>query len=204
MPAKLPYLPSPGTVDTALKRIKEAARPTRFTTDFVKTVLLIKGGRGGSIPPFMKKLGFLNTDGTPTALYDKFRNDSTSRYAVGDAIRHGYKSLYQVNEFAHGLNDPELKGLILQVTGLEKGNSVAEQIYYTLKKLRAQAEFDEMPVTEEASEPQADIAVAPRAVAAGARGLNLAYTINLNLPSSTNPEVFNAIFKSLREHLLND
>jgi len=32
--------------------------------------------------------------------------------------------------------------------------------------------------------------------------LNLSYTINLNLPATTNPEVFNAIFKSLREHLL--
>ncbi len=34
-------------------------------------------------------------------------------------------------------------------------------------------------------------------------GLNLAYTINLNLPSTTDQAVFNAIFKSLREHLLN-
>lgn len=32
--------------------------------------------------------------------------------------------------------------------------------------------------------------------------LNLAYTINLNLPTSSDPEVFNAIFKALKEHLL--
>jgi hypothetical protein len=33
-------------------------------------------------------------------------------------------------------------------------------------------------------------------------GMNLSYTINLNLPPSPDPEVFNAIFKALKEHLL--
>ena len=33
-------------------------------------------------------------------------------------------------------------------------------------------------------------------------GINLSYTINLNLPPTTDVEVFNAIFKSLKQHLL--
>ena len=33
-------------------------------------------------------------------------------------------------------------------------------------------------------------------------GLRLGYTINLNLPATTDVAVFNAIFKSLKEHLL--
>jgi hypothetical protein len=33
-------------------------------------------------------------------------------------------------------------------------------------------------------------------------GINLSYTINLNLPAATDIGVFNAIFKSLKEHLL--
>jgi hypothetical protein len=35
-------------------------------------------------------------------------------------------------------------------------------------------------------------------------GLNLGYTINLNLPATSDPEVFDAIFKSLKQHLLRD
>jgi hypothetical protein len=35
-----------------------------------------------------------------------------------------------------------------------------------------------------------------------AAGLNLSYTINLNLPETSDVEVFNAIFKSLKENLL--
>jgi hypothetical protein len=33
-------------------------------------------------------------------------------------------------------------------------------------------------------------------------GLNLGYTINLNLPATSDPAVFNAIFRALKEHLL--
>ena len=32
--------------------------------------------------------------------------------------------------------------------------------------------------------------------------LKVGYTINLNLPETNDPEVFNAIFKALRENLL--
>ena len=33
-------------------------------------------------------------------------------------------------------------------------------------------------------------------------GLNLGYNINLNLPATSDPAVFNAIFRALKEHLL--
>jgi hypothetical protein len=34
------------------------------------------------------------------------------------------------------------------------------------------------------------------------QAFNFSYTINLNLPETTDVEVFNAIFRSLKEHLL--
>jgi hypothetical protein len=33
-------------------------------------------------------------------------------------------------------------------------------------------------------------------------GMNLSYTINLNLPATSDISVFNAIFKSLKENML--
>jgi hypothetical protein len=208
MPETLPYVSTPGTIDNAFQRIKEAATPPRFTNDFVNTVLQIKGGTGAAIPPFLKRIGFLNSDGTPTGLYERLRNPSTSGAAVAEAIRIGYKSLYRTNEYAHKLNDTDLKGLILQVTGLEKDNRVAQLIFGTLKKLKSHAAFDVEPEPEPPTVGGEDRTPAPPAfpitAAASARGVNLSYTINLNLPATTNIEVFNAIFKSLREHLLDD
>lgn len=206
MPASLPYLSSPGTVDTAIQKIKAAATPERFTTDFARTVLQIRGGTGAAIPPFLKKLGLLNSDGTPTPLYDRLRNDSTSKAALGEAIRHGYKPLYAVNEFAHSATDADLKGLILQVTGAPKGDRVAELIFGTLKKLKSHATFDGKGKAPESAQPSRTAEPIDRErdlseVAEGG-GLKLSYSITLNLPASTNIEVYNAIFRSLRENLL--
>jgi hypothetical protein len=42
----------------------------------------------------------------------------------------------------------------------------------------------------------------PPAATVQSNGLNLSYTINLNLPETSDVEVFNAIFRSLKENLL--
>lgn len=205
MAATLPYLSSPGTIDTVVAKIKSAATPSRFTTDFVGTVLQLKGGTGAAIPPFLKKLGLLNPDGTPSPLYDRLRNDGSSRAALAEAIRIGYKPLFSVNEYAYKAGDSDLKGLILQVTGASKGDRVAKLIFGTLKKLKAHASFDaEGGATS--SEATGDVTGRAsgqgRGDAAPGLGLGLSYTITLNLPASTNIEVYNAIFRSLRENLL--
>lgn len=219
MPITLPYLSAPGTIDSAFARMKEAATPARFTNDFVNTVLNIKGGTGAAVPPFLKKIGFLNPDGSPTSLYDRFRNGTTSGAAVAEATRIGYRALFQANEYAHKLGDAELRGLILQLTGLEKDNRIAQLMFLTFKKLRGHADFESAGTSVE--EPFRDGQPAPvgqpahavpggqastAAVISGGRGvhgLQLSYTIHLNLPTTTNIEVFNAIFRSLKEHLLN-
>jgi hypothetical protein len=210
MPATLPYLSTPGTIDTAFAKIKHAATPTRFTNDFVTTVLQIKGGTGKAIPPFLKKLGLLNPDGTPNALYDRLRNDASSKSAVADAMRIAYKPLFDVNEYAYNLSDTDLKGLLLQVTGAKKGDRVADLIYLTFKKLKSHAAFDGASRTPAAKQDERpDEATGASLRDSGSRawareGLGLTYTITLNLPASTNIEVFNAIFRNLRENLLRD
>jgi hypothetical protein len=205
MSAKLPYLTTPGTIDNALTKVKAAATPPTFNNDFVHEKLQIKGGAGKSIPPFFKKLGLVSDNGAPTALYQKLRNSSTAGEALGQAVRVAYRPLYEVNEYVHELGDKDLKGLILQVTGLEDGNRTAELIQATFQRLKKHAKFD---VTD-SDDSQLDAAdesslAAHRTTATGIKDLRIGYTINLNLPATTNVEVFDAIFQSLRKNLLRD
>jgi hypothetical protein len=206
----LPYLASPGSVKTAFEKIRAAATPERVTQDFMNTKLQIKGGTGSALIPFMKKIGFVASDGTPTELYKRFRNPSIGGTAVADAIKVGYAPLQQVNEYFYELPDKDLSNLILQVTGLDHDNQVAKLVFSTLKILKSFADFkhvdpDDPSETKEMipHKPQggSEFANAP---AGGKLGLNLSYTINLNLPATSDQAVFNAIFKSLREHLLSD
>jgi hypothetical protein len=71
--AKLPYLSSPGTLKSGLERIRSAATPDRVTQDFITTKLQVKGGGGFALLPYLKKIGFVAPDGSPTDLYKRFR-----------------------------------------------------------------------------------------------------------------------------------
>jgi hypothetical protein len=205
-----PYLVAPGSIRKCLDQIKKASTPDRVTQDFIQTKLAIKGGSGAALIPFLKKVGFVNSDGTPSELYKRFRNPRESGAAVAAAIKHGYRSLYEMNEYSHELADPEFKGLIVQVTGLAEDSPVVSLIQRTFKNLKEYADFN---VTDSASSSQLDQAVQKatgdkgnitRTGSASPPGMNLSYTINLNLPATADIAVFNAIFRSLKENLLGD
>jgi hypothetical protein len=210
----LPYMVSPGNIPKILGKIVEARRPERFTQDFLETKLGFSGGGARPIIPLLKRIGFLTSDGTPTSLYDQFRNPSTSGRAMAEAIRGGYKELYDRNEYVHDLTREKLKDLVVEMTGVERDNRAAEAIVGTFLALKELADFD-APAAEAAPASTGPLAreVAhsegvPRERSSHDRdvgknfGLNVAYTINLNLPETTNPDVFNAIFRALKENLL--
>ena len=188
MPVALPYLASPGSIKTALEQIKSAATPDRVTGDFVTTKLQIKGGTGAAIPPYLKKIGFVASDGTPTDIYKRFRNHVTSGAACAKAVKIGYRELTQANEYFYELNDKDLLALIVQVTGVEADSSVAKLTFSTLKTLKGFANFDEKESTEEDTangQLLTDLNLSKHTTlpphAEGRVGLNLSYTINLNL-----------------------
>jgi hypothetical protein len=210
MEASLPYLASPGSVKNALEKIRQAATPDRVTRDFVTTKLGIKGGTGYALIPFFKKIGLINADGTPSEYYKQFRNPATGGGAIAAAIKNGYKALGQVNEYFFDLKDNDLFALIVQVTGTEADSPVAKLTFSTLKTLKKFANF-ETPVSGEKlldsevpREGFREEPVLPRPIDSVNRGLSLSYTINLNLPATSDQAVFNAIFRSLKEHILSN
>lgn len=209
MAASIPYLLSATSLKSALDKIRSAATPPRVTKDFVNSVLLIKGGTGDAIAPYLKRIGFVASDGTPTDLYKRFRNLSTGGTAVAEAVRLGYKELASANEYFHTLQDHELRALIVQVTGLEVNSRVTAATLSTLKMLLSYADFNGVPDTQAtASNGQEAVALtdagSTNSVLNTSSRFNLSYTINLNLPATSDQAVFNAIFRSLKEHILSN
>lgn len=212
--SSLPYVTSPGNIGRALNAIKAASVPERVSQDFVKTVLKIPGGSGKQITTYLKKLNLASSDGRPTEAYTKFRNPTTSGLTIAEAIKHAYGRLYVRNEYMHNLSDEELQGLIIEETGQPHDSNPVKLALACINELKKHAVFDK-PVPDlpdaigdfargQADDfPQPDAVVIPKAGGNGI-GLNLGYTINLNLPATSDPAVFNAIFKSLKQHLLRE
>jgi hypothetical protein len=199
--AVLPYVPSYGNITRVLEKIKAASTPPRFTQDYLATTLDMTGGSARPVIPFLKRTGFLSSDGVPTELYKRFRNSGQRGAAAAEAVRIGYKPLYDINEYVHDAKDPELRGLIVQVTGSEEDSRVVISVVGSFKALRAFADFEATAQGDAAGEtPETGDKPGEQPELPG--GLNLGYTINLHLPPTSDVAVFNAIFKSLREHLL--
>lgn len=206
--AALPYVTSPGNIDRALTGIKIAAVPEKVSQDFVKTILKVPGGSGDQITTFLKKIGFTSADGSPSDIYKTFRNPTQSGVAVAASIRIAYAALYIRNEFMHELREDALLGLVTQETGQAHDSNPVKLICACIKHLKSFADFSgasEPALPRQVSEPRHETPQIPTDESPNlpqSFGLNLGYTINLNLPATSDPEVFNAIFKSLKEHLL--
>lgn len=202
--ATVPYLNAYGNITKVLDRIRTAQVPPRFSQDFLETTLDLSGGSARPLIPFLKRTGFLGSDGAPTELYKRFRNDSQSGVAAAEALKTGYAALYRVNEYLHDATDAQLKGIVVQVTGAEPDSSTVKGIVGSFKALKAYANFGPEPDEAERDEVGATTVREPATplVGGSGAGIKLGYTINLNLPATSDIAVFDAIFKSLREHLL--
>lgn len=207
--ASLPYVTASGNVEKALNAIKSAATPEAVSQDFVKTILGIPGGSGNQMTAYLKKVGFATADGKPTDFYKKFRNPATEGWAAAQALRTGYAPLYMRNEYMHQLADTQLRGLIVEETGVEQDSVVVTSVLGCIKQLKKFARWDAAPI-EDTNETRPPVARPGENQNSGGApptlpqtlGLNLGYTINLNLPATSDPAVFNAIFRALKEHLL--
>lgn len=77
--SKVPSMPGDGNIAKVLGKIKTAAVLDRFTIDFLSTKLGLSSGTARPVIPFLKRAGFLHSDGSPSERYREFRNDSLGR-----------------------------------------------------------------------------------------------------------------------------
>lgn len=202
--ANIPYMSAPGSVGKILEKIKEAGTPENFNADFLSTKLGFKGGNYRTFISWAKKTGLLNSDGTPTQLYKSFRNPTSSKTSLARAIKNGYAELYARNEYCHELDKKSFKGLVMEATGEAHDSKVVEIIVSTFFNAKALADFDAKPGDNEQDEVPIKRSAEQEVEKAETRKVHLGlnYTINLVLPKTDDPAVFDAIFKSLRENLL--
>lgn len=200
----LPYATAPGTLKRALDGIIVAARPEKFSTEFMSSMLKILGGSQRPIPPMLRKMGFITTDGSPTELYSKFKSDTARGQAALDGLRNAYSEIFRRNEHAQRATEPEIKDIIIEITGLQKSDQIVKMISQSFETIRSFADKSAAPSLDAPTVSYPEDAQSPNGSVnyGGGSGLGLSYHINIVLPQTDNIAVFNAIFRSLRENLL--
>lgn len=217
MAVEIPYVNVPGSIGKILEKIKEASTPETFSQDFLQTKLGFKGGNYLTFIPWAKKAGLVGSDGVPTILYKQFRNPTTSAKSLATAIKQAYSEIFSRNEYANELDKKAFKGLVMEATGEAHDSGKVEKIVSTFFNAKALADFNsnidsktaekaktKEDETESERKSQESYSQPPAIQLPKHKAIGLSYTINLVLPKTDDPAIFNAIFKSLKENLLND
>lgn len=202
MAKDIPYLASIKNLSSILDKIKVAQTPPKFTYEFLKSNLGFPSSSDRGVIQVLKALGFLSDDSTPTARYNEFRATNTSRKAMAAGLREGWSDIFLSDQFAYTRTPTELKSTFKNVTG--KSEAVSEKMATTFKALADMADFSvSEPIIVPANEVKSTIVESERIPESMPRGsLSLRNDIHIHLPPTTDVAVYSAIFKALREELL--
>jgi len=200
------YVQTYGQLAEVFKRISEGQAPDKFTRQHLKD-LGFTSAAFHAVIPLLKTLGFLGPDGSPTARYHAYRDHSQSRVVLGEAMREAYADLFTIKANPTSADRQLIEGKFKSAHNTSE--RVAQLMASTFYSLLALADIRSTTAkVAPAPEPRAEVTAATSAPTAvresspSAHRPTLHYNIQIHLPATKDVEVFNAIFKSLREHLL--
>jgi hypothetical protein len=204
------YTQKPGAIPAYFDAILDAQPPERFSIKFLEN-LDFTSTNDRLFVGILKDLGFLTADGVPQQRYFDFMDRSQSRVVLADAIREAFSDLFAVNKKANELGADDVKNKLRTLYAGKKTDNVIDRIAKTFTALCEYADFskaggvvkkegEEKPKdTKEEEQKKSDRGIT---TVGGAVALDsLQYHINIVLPESRDQAVYDAIFRSLREHL---
>ncbi len=198
------YVQVYGQLSELFGRISEGSAPDKFTTQHLKDWGYASSNYRAVIP-LLKALGFLSADGAPTSRYHEYRNTAQSKRIMAEAIREAYGDLFTIKAKPTNSDRALIEGKFKSVHNASPTTAkLMASTFYALLDLADLAASPEQKV--EVKEASAEVTPPMVQITEGAvKGHNrpsLHYNIQIHLPATKDIEVFNAIFKSLKEHLL--
>ncbi|MDF2366488.1 DUF5343 domain-containing protein [Sneathiella sp.] len=204
------YTVKAGAIPDYFEAILNAEAPERFSHKFL-VGLDFKSTNDRLFIGILKELGFIDTDGVPTPRYFEFLDRSQSPRILASGIREAYSDLFAVNKEAYKLSADEVKNKLRTLYAGSKKDGLIGRIATTFVALCDYADFtgpstkNDEPVKkdkiEEKPDQKDDIQRAKDKKSKSVNLDSLQYHINIVLPEAKDQAVYDAIFKSLRDHL---
>ncbi len=208
MDINVPYMASIKNVTAILTKMQNAGVPDAFGYDFLRD-LGFTSSNDRSVVKVLKYLGMLDASGKPLTPYREFTNHLKSPFILADRLRAAYDDLYLTDKNAHDKSTEELKGWFKSKTG--NGDAVAKKIASTFKAFASFADFSRAPATptpepqpppvDDLPEPEPIPKIVPKP-GESKLDLGLVYRLEIHLPDTQNVETYRAIFRALREEMM--
>lgn len=201
------YLTSTKNFEGIMNSILGARAPERFTNKFLED-LGYKSSNDRLITGVLKALGLLGETGEPTQRYYDFLDQTQSKKIIAIGIQEAYEDLFNLNKDAQNLSQDEVKNKLKTLTQGQKGDRVIESMAKTFKTLCDYADWTDLTTPSVAPPTKSSVVndnVEEKKVLNTQpqnKEMNLHYNIQIHLPETTNMAVYDAIFQSLKKHLM--
>lgn len=206
------YTVANGQLPEFFRKIQDGQAPDKFTQQHLKDIGFASTNHRAFIQ-ILKSLGFLTPDGTPTQRYHEYRNHAVCKKVMGAAIKEAYSDLFVIKEKPPASDKDIIQGKFK--SSFNTTDLVAERQTKTFFALLELADLDvqdtrtneplprdhvqETPPAEPDTHPAER--TDPQIVPPRSKSHSLHYNIEIHLPATKDIEVYNAIFKSIKEHL---
>jgi Family of unknown function (DUF5343) len=196
------YVLATNRIPDLFQKIRDGQAPDQFSHQLLKDWGFSSSNDRAFIP-LLKALNFLTPDGRPTQRYHSYRDHSESKRIMGEAIKDAYGDIFLIKANPTNADKAAVEGKFKSFHNVS--DNVAQLMAKTFFALLALADLsghttrkqkpDVMPSQEK--EIQTNHELSNRIALSG-----LHYNIQIHLPATKDVEVYNAIFKSLKEHLI--
>jgi len=200
------YMPSVKHLPAIMAKIVSGTAPDKFTVNHLKSIGFA-GSSERAVIPLLKDLGFLSEDGVPTQRYHDYRNPARSKQVLAEAVREAYTDLFHINAKPTDADRDAIQGVFKSKHNTT--DRIAELQAMTFFAFVKLADLDHQPKKPH-SEEKGKLADArdgqkddkPPVSPPHPDVLQLRYNIEIHLPATKDIEVYNAVFKSIKEHLI--
>jgi hypothetical protein len=208
------YLTSQKNFDGILAAIQAAKAPPKFTQQFLLD-LGFKSTSDRLAINVLKGIGFLSGDGVPTQRYFEYLDQTQASRVMAEGVMEAYADLFAVNTKAQTMSRADLKNKMRTLSQGKLTDSVLDKLAMTFMALVKHADFDAVKADtvdpggpgngddggdgdghESGGDGDGGEAPGRRLVVDG-----LIYNIQIQLPESRDPKVYDALFESLKKHL---
>ena len=200
------WVGAPNRVPEVFSKIRDGQAPSQVTNQLLKDWGFASSNDRAFIP-LLKSLGFLTVTGQPTQRYHDYRDHSRSKSIMGEALKEAYQDIFLIKAKPTKADQGAITGKFKSFHNAS--DDVAQRMTKTFFALLDLADISgAAPIKLEA--PQTPELEGSSAVGTGTAQLQprapslagLHYNVQIHLPATKDVEVYNAIFKSLREHFV--
>ncbi|MEE9554186.1 MAG: DUF5343 domain-containing protein [candidate division Zixibacteria bacterium] len=196
---KSPYIQSQNTIRRFFSHIQTSGKPSKVTYKYLESVGF-KSKNDRPIIGILKFIGFLDSSGVPTELWQKYRTKQRGGIVLAKAIKSAYSSLFLLYPDAHRKDTEALRDFFSTHTTV--GAASLQMMINTFKALCELANFeaDASEYLLETSSPPVSSAITSQKTTQS--GLVININIELGLPSDADPKTFENLFSAMKKYLI--